>query len=267
MSTTTQRWIRFARADGTTGFGTLADDTIAIHDGDMFGGAVNSGEHIALTDVQVLAPCRPTKIVALWNNLRAAADKQGWAEPTEPLYFIKPPSCCIGHGAAVVKPKSYAGRVLYEGELGIVIGRTCVDVAPDEVDDVVFGYTCVNDVTALELINADQSFAQWSRAKSFDTFGALGPVIASGIEPDGLRVQTIVGGKVRQDYPVSDMFFSPRRLVSLLSRDMTLQPGDVIACGTSIGAMPMRPGVQIEVSIDGIGVLANTLLDPSDAEG
>jgi 2-keto-4-pentenoate hydratase/2-oxohepta-3-ene-1,7-dioic acid hydratase in catechol pathway len=117
----------------------------------------------------------------------------------------------------------------------------------------------VNDVTALDLIGEDSSFAQWTRAKSFDTFGAFGPVIATGLDPDVLGVKTLVGGKVRQDYPVADMIFTPRELVSLVSRGMTLVPGDVIACGTSLGAMPMRPGVEIEVAIDGIGVLSNTL--------
>jgi 2-keto-4-pentenoate hydratase/2-oxohepta-3-ene-1,7-dioic acid hydratase in catechol pathway len=263
-----QRWVRFERGGRATEFGTIEGDVISVHRGDMFASPEPTGEQVALADARLVAPCAPTKIVALWNNLRAAATKQGWDEPVEPLYFLKPPSCCIGHGAPVVKPRSYSGRVLYEGELGIVIGSRCVDVSPADVDDVVFGYTCVNDVTALELINADASFAQWSRAKSFDTFGAVGPVIASGIEPDGLQVQTLVGGKLRQDYPVSDMFFSPRQLVSLLSRDMTLEPGDVIACGTSSGAMPMRPGVSIEISIEGIGVLANALVErDGDAAG
>jgi 2-keto-4-pentenoate hydratase/2-oxohepta-3-ene-1,7-dioic acid hydratase in catechol pathway len=263
MSSTVVRWIRFAEADGAERFGVLDDDeTIVVHEGDLFAGAAATSRHVPLTSVTVLAPCAPTKIVGLWNNLRAAADKQGWAEPSEPLYFFKPPSCVVGHGAPVVKPASYAGRVLYEGELGIVFGTSCSDVGIDDVDDVVLGYTCVNDVTALELITADASFAQWCRAKSFDTFAPIGPVIATGLDPDELTVQTLVGGKVRQDYPVADMFFSPRRLVHLISRDMTLSPGDVIACGTSIGAMPMRPGSRIEVSIDGIGVLANELVEP-----
>src|SRR4029079_2784125 len=108
-------------------------------------------------------------------------------------------------------------------------------------------------------ITADESFPQWCRAKSFDTFAPIGPVVARGIDPDGLTIQTRVGGKVRQDYPVSDMFFSPRQLVSLISRDMTLLPGDVIACGTSTGVLPMRAGTEIEVEIVGIGVLANSL--------
>lgn len=253
------RWIRFDDGAGRAGFGTVADDVVVVHSGDMFERPEPTGEELPLASVTLLMPCLPTKMIALWNNFRAAADKNGWSTPAEPLYFFKPPSSFVAHGATVMRPTSYAGRILYEGELGIVIGKTCVDVAIEDVDEVVFGYTCVNDVTALDLITADPSFAQWSRAKSFDTFGAFGPAIATGLDPDTLHVKTIVGGKVRQDYPVSDMIFSPRQLVSLISRDMTLSPGDVIACGTSIGAMPMRPNVLIEVHIEGIGVLANSL--------
>jgi len=160
---------------------------------------------------------------------------------------------------AIARPASYDGHIVYEGELGIVIGTTCRDVAVDQVDEIVLGYTCVNDITALGLLNADGQFAQWSRAKGFDTFGAFGPVISTDVEPDALRIQTIVGGKVRQDYTTDDLIFSPRRLVSLLSRDMTLCPGDVIACGTSTGALAMRPGVSVEVRIDGIGGLTNAV--------
>jgi 2-keto-4-pentenoate hydratase/2-oxohepta-3-ene-1,7-dioic acid hydratase in catechol pathway len=214
----------------------------------------------------VLVPCQPSKIVGLWNNLAAAADKNGWARPAEPLYFFKPSTACIGHRAPVVRPAAWSGRILYEGELGVVIGAACCDVDLADVDDVIFGYTCVNDVTALEIVAEDESFPQWCRAKSFDTFAPIGPVIARGLKPDGFTVQTRAGGKVRQHYPVSDMFFPPRRLVSLVSRGMTLLPGDVIACGTSTGAMPMRPGVTIEVDIPGIGVLANALQGAGDSE-
>jgi len=252
------RWARFATADGRVGFGSVEDD-LAVHDGDMFTGAEPTGDRLALDSVQLLTPCLPTKMIGLWNNLRAAAEKQGLATPGEPLYFLKPPSSFVAHGAPVLRPSSYSGRILYEGELGVVIGTSCVDVPLTDVDEVVFGYTCVNDVTALDLIAEDASFAQWTRAKSFDTFGAFGPVIATGLDPDLLRVQTLVGGKARQDYPVTDMIFTPRQLVSLVSRGMTLSPGDVIACGTSLGAMPMRPGVTIEVAIEGIGVLSNAL--------
>ncbi len=255
------KWIRFEDAAHRIGFGTVDDDEVVVHAGDMFTGAEPTGERVPLESVEVLIPCVPTKMIALWNNLRGAAEKAGLGTPIEPLYFLKAPSSLVPHRARVMRPSSYSGRILYEGELGVVIGKTCVDVALEDVDDVVFGFTCVNDVTALDLIKADPSFAQWARAKGFDTFGAIGPVIASGLDPDALRVTTLVGGKVRQDYRVSDMFFSPRQLVSLISRDMSFSPGDVIACGTSVGALPMRPQVPIEVNIEGIGVLSNCLGD------
>jgi 2-keto-4-pentenoate hydratase/2-oxohepta-3-ene-1,7-dioic acid hydratase in catechol pathway len=257
--------MRFARStDGSIEFGTLdvGSAEVAVHEGDLFGAHTPTGEQVALDGVTVLPPCRPPKVVGLWNNLEAAATKHGWARPAEPLYFFKPSTACIGHGAPVVAPAAYAGRILYEGELGVVIGTACIDVDLADVDDVIFGYTCVNDVTAFDIIAEDESFAQWCRAKSFDTFAPIGPVITRGLDPDALTVQTRVGGKVRQDYPVSDMFFSPRELVCLVSRGMTLMPGDVIACGTSTGAMPMRAGVTIEVEIAGIGVLANALQSP-----
>lgn len=261
MSQHVVRWLRFTDATRVPQLGVLDESgsEIAVHEGDLFAGAEPTGERVALDAVEILIPCQPTKMIGLWNNLRSAAEKQGWAAPNEPLYFFKSPSSFVAHHGAVARPASYSGRILYEGELGIVIGRTCRDVAEADVDAVVFGYTCVNDVTALDVITEDDSFAQWCRAKSFDTFGAFGPVIAQGLDPDGLQVRTLVGGKVRQDYPVSDMFFSPRELVSRISRDMTLCPGDVIACGTSTGALPMRAGVSIEVDIAGIGVLANAL--------
>ena len=165
MTTDIVRWMRFARrSDDSTGFGTVSPSgEIEVHAGDMLGVSVPTGEAIGLDAVVALPPCTPTKIVGLWNNLASAASKNGWARPAEPLYFFKPSTACIGHGAAVVPPTSYDGRVVYEGELGVVIGRACANVAVEDVDDVVFGYTCVNDVTALELITADESFPQWCR--------------------------------------------------------------------------------------------------------
>ena len=165
-------------------------------------------------------------MVALWNNLRAAADKNGWGFPPEPLYLIKPSSSFVAHGQPVRRPRSYDGRILFEGELGVVIGQRCMDVAPDDVNDAIFGYTCVNDVTALDLITADsvvRAVEPGERIRHLRQ--AFGPVMTRGIEPDDLVIKTLAGGKVRQDYPVSDMFFSPRQLVSLISRDMTLMPG------------------------------------------
>ena len=147
---------------------------------------------------------------------------------------------------------------MFEGELGVVIGEVCKAVAEADADRFIFGYTCVNDVTAFELINKDSSFGQWTRAKSFNTFGPFGPIIATELAPVELTIKTILNGEERQNYPVSDMIFPPAKLVSLISKDMTLFPGDVITCGTSVGAGSMKPGCTIEVVIDGIGCLRNS---------
>jgi ketopantoate reductase/2-keto-4-pentenoate hydratase/2-oxohepta-3-ene-1,7-dioic acid hydratase in catechol pathway len=253
-------WIRFEH-QGRTGFGTLEGETIAVHDGDIFERAEPTGATVPLAQVKVLTPCVPSKMICLWNNFHALAARLGVAEPAEPLYFLKSPSAFLAHGETIRRPKSYAGNVVYEGELGIVIGRRCSNVAEDEAAHCIFGYTCVDDVTAADIIAKDPTFAQWARAKSFDTFGVFGPVIATGLDPSGLSVRTVVDGKERQNYPVSDMIFQPHRLVSLLSRDVTLLPGDVIACGTSIGVAAMRnPENLIEVSIEGIGTLSNSFV-------
>ena len=159
------------------------------------------------------------------------------------------------------RPRSYAGRIVYEGELGIVIGRRCSAVSAREASAFIFGYTCVNDVTALDLIAADPTFPQWVRAKSFDGFCPFGPVVTSGLDPHGLTVRTLLNGQERQNYPVADMIFQPHELVSRLSHDMTLLPGDLICCGTSLGVGTMKEPVnRVEVVIDGIGTLANTFV-------
>ena len=141
--------------------------------------------------------------------------------------------------------------------MGIVIGKRSASVSEADAPAHIFGYTCINDVTAAELINKDTSFAQWTRAKSFDTFGVFGPVVATGVDPAALTIRTILNEQERQNYPVRDMIFSPAALVSLISRDMTLEPGDVIACGTSVGVGSMKPGSTVSIAIDGIGTLTN----------
>jgi len=250
------QWIRFEH-NGKARFGTLEDGTITVHEGDMFDSPTPSTETVALEQVRVLTPTEPSKIVALWNNFHALGKKANLATPEEPLYFIKATTSALPGGAAICRPANYDGKVVFEGELGIVIGKTCHAISESEADDYIFGYTCINDVTAVELLNKDPSFAQWTRAKSFDTFGVFGPVVATGLNPDTLSIHTVLNGDVRQDYPVSDMIFPPRRLVSLLSQDMTLLPGDVIACGTSVGVGSMKPGSEISVTIEGIGTLSN----------
>lgn len=253
--------MRFRRA-GKTGFGTLDGEEVVVRDGDMFGENAPTGERLLADAIEWLTPSQPSKLICIWNNFHASASKQGLAVPAEPLYLIKGANAYCAHQQQIHAPAAYDGRVVYEGELGLVIGRRCASVTREQAAQNIFGYTCVNDVTAIEIVGRDASFAQWTRAKSFDTFGVFGPVIATGLDPSTLAVRTLVSGRERQNFPVSDMIFPPAQLVSLISRDMTLEPGDVIACGTSLGVLPMKAGSVVEVSIDGIGTLRNEYLQP-----
>lgn len=253
------KWMRFMHA-GSAGFGTLEGDRVQVHEGDLFEAPRPTGQNLPLAEVQWLPPVQPRLLLGLWNNFRAAAAKNGWAEPAEPLYFLKSPGSITAHESIVPvpDPAAYDGRVLYEGELAVVIGRTARHVSEAEAPAHIFGYTAANDITALELLNRDPSFPQWTRAKSFDGFCPLGPVIDTDFRIDPTTtLRTLVGGRERQNYLLADMFFSPAALVSRLSRDMTLQPGDVILCGTSLGALPMKPGTRVEVVIDGLPALGH----------
>ncbi len=249
-------WVRFERA-GKTGFGVLRDGVIQIHEGDMFAGARATSATVPLADVTLLTPCVPTKMIALWNNYHALAAKLNLTAPPEPLYLLKAPNSFLAGGQTIRVPASYSGKVVYEGELGVVIGKRAANVSEADATQYIFGYTCINDVTAAEIIQKDPSFAQWTRAKSFDTFGVFGPVIATSLNPLDLSVKTLLNDKERQNYPVSDMIFKPAQIVSLISRDMTLYPGDVICCGTSVGVGSMKPGSKVAIVIDGIGTLSN----------
>jgi 2-keto-4-pentenoate hydratase/2-oxohepta-3-ene-1,7-dioic acid hydratase in catechol pathway len=250
-----QHWIRFATG-GTTGFGTLDGEQVSEFEGDMYRSPRATGRVLQLSDVELLPPCEPSKVIAMYNNFRELFSKLDQRAPAEPQYLLKPPNTYIGHGALIRKP-ACDSRIIFEGELGIVIGRTCKDVPKEEALSCVFGYTCANDVTAADILTRDPSFAHWARAKGFDGFCPFGPVIATGLAPDGLVVRTILNGSVRQDFPVSDMLFPVPELVSRISRDMTLSPGDLILCGTSVGVGVMKPGSTIEVEIAGIGKLSN----------
>lgn len=255
-------WVRF---DG--GFGVLTGETIAVHTGDMFGTNGPSGAVLNLADIRLLAPVQPGKFIGLWNNFYAVAARTGHPAPNVPLYFLKASSSIIGPEDGFRAPPGYDGKVVYEGELGVVIGRRCFNVSEAEAAAHIFGYTCVNDITAADLFFAAApefpSFPQWARAKGCDGFGPIGPAIATGPDPMGAAVKVALNGRERQNYPLADMILPPARIVSLLSREMTLHPGDVIACGTSINALPMRPGMVVEVSIEGIGTLRNHYLAAS----
>ena len=260
------KWIRFRRQDSQLDeFGQLLDDVdidsqrVSVCTGNMFDRPEATDEILAIENLQILNPCWPGKMICLWKNVRSVAEKQGLSIPEEPLYLFKPSSSYLPHLGEIQRPDYYDGKIIYEGELGIVIGKTCKGVSETEAGDFIFGYTCVNDVTALSLIDKDPTFAQWTRAKSMDTFGVFGPSICTDVDPQQLRVQTHYRGKVRQDYEISGLIFSPYQIVSLLSQDMTLNPGDLIACGTAAGVLPIKPGSTIKVHINGLDPLTNTM--------
>jgi 2-keto-4-pentenoate hydratase/2-oxohepta-3-ene-1,7-dioic acid hydratase in catechol pathway len=251
-------WVRCRHADQTW-FGILADGQIALHHGAPWDRPQPAGISLAAETVPLLAPVTPRSFIGLWNNFHAAAAKQGNTIPAEPLFFLKATTSILDPEAEIRPPAHFTGRTIYEGELGVVIGQTCRDLDEAQAEAAIFGYTCVNDVTALDWLTADPSFPQWARAKGCDTFGPVGPAIATALDWRTLTIRTLLGGRERQNYPASDMIIPPPRIVSLLSREMTLLPGDLIACGTSLGALPMRPGMVVEVVIEGIGVLRNRM--------
>ena len=253
------RWARFRSGDGRVGFGVFEDGHIVEYSGDLFGSPRPTGRTIAREAFTLQSPCTPSKIVALWNNFNALCVKLGKQAPAHPLFLIKPGTSVIGPGEPIRRPTGYAGKIAYEGELGIVICRRCKDVPASNAPDYIFGYTCVNDVTAVEVLNENPDFAQWCRSKGHDTFGCIGPVIATELDCLRAHVITKLDGTERQNYPLSDMIMSPPELVSRVSHDMTLLAGDVIACGTSLGVGSMKDGALVEVTIDGIGSLMNAM--------
>jgi 2-keto-4-pentenoate hydratase/2-oxohepta-3-ene-1,7-dioic acid hydratase in catechol pathway len=251
------QWVRFDD-DGEARFGLLEGKEITVYQGSMFEQPAATDIRRPLASVHLLAPCSPSKIIALWNNFHQLAAKLEVAEPEEPLYLLKAISSIANPNAVVTRPPSYTERVVYEGELGIVIGQRCSNASEAEAAAAIFGYTCVNDLTASDIITRDKTFAQWARAKSFDGFCPFGPVIATDIEPASCHVKTELNGALRQNYPLSDMIFPPARLVSALSKDMTLEPGDLICCGTSLGVGSIKDATStVSVTIDGIGTLSN----------
>jgi 2-keto-4-pentenoate hydratase/2-oxohepta-3-ene-1,7-dioic acid hydratase in catechol pathway len=202
----------------------------------------------------------PSKMVALWNNSRVQIEKLKRDTPKEVLWFLKPPSCFITHGQPIVYPVGQSERVVLEGELGIVIGRTCKGVTPEEAREHIFGYTIINDVTSQDIVKRDPTFPQYDRGKGFDTFGVFGPVIETEIDPMTLSMRSYVNGELQQDFAVTDYVFNPWQTVAEIAKTVTLHPGDVIACGTTLNAAPIKPGDSVEIRIDGIGSLVNPVV-------
>ncbi|HEY2972639.1 MAG TPA: fumarylacetoacetate hydrolase family protein [Pyrinomonadaceae bacterium] len=213
-------------------------------------------EAIAISEVKFLAPVAPSKIVCVGRNYREHAAELGNKMPEEPLLFLKAPSAVIGSGDCIELP-SHSKQVEHEGELGVVIGRRARKLTSNEDPlNYVFGYTCVNDVTARDLQRKD---VQFTRGKSFDTFCPVGPFIVDGLDPLNLVVTTRVNGTVKQKGNTADMAFSVPFLIRYIADIMTLYPGDLIATGTPAGVSPLQDGDIVEVEIEGIGVLSNTV--------
>ncbi|MBI5523462.1 MAG: fumarylacetoacetate hydrolase family protein [Desulfarculus sp.] len=228
-----------------------------LYEGSPFSGGAPGKEKVKLKDLHVLAPCRPSKIVAVGLNYKGHAQEMKKELPQEPMLFLKPGTSVIGPGAAIVRPTHMSQRVDYEAELGVVIGRTCHGVSVADAPAHVLGYTCLNDVTARDLQARD---GQFTRGKGFDTFCPIGPVIALDLDPGDLRVQSLVNGQARQDSRTSDLIFSVAELVSFISRVMTLKPGDVIATGTPAGIGPVVDGDVVTIAVEGIGRLSNPVI-------
>jgi len=215
-------------------------------------------EHLALAEAELLAPVCPSKIVCVGRNYREHAAELGNEVPTEPLIFLKPPSSLLAPGAQVRRPR-IAERVDHEGELGVVIAKKCYQLADDEdVRPYVLGYTCVNDVTARDLQKKD---GQWTRAKGFDTFCPVGPLVTNEIDPwAGITVETRVNGGVRQQGNTRDFIFPLDVIIRYISQVMTLLPGDLIPTGTPQGVGPVLAGETMEVMVEGIGTLSNPVV-------
>ena len=228
-------------------------------DGDMESLRTRKIEAIPMEEAALLPPVRPSKIVCVGRNYREHAAELGHDVPTEPLIFLKATSALLPPGGTVRRPK-ISERVDYEGELGVVIGKTCYQPAPDaDIRQYILGYTCVNDVTARDLQNKDN---QWSRAKGFDTFCPVGPLVTDEIDPwAGVGVGTRVNGEVRQQGNTRDFIFALDVVIRYIAQAMTLFPGDLIPSGTPSGVGPLVARDVVEVSVEGIGTLRNSVVD------
>ena len=244
--------VRFSH-QGKVRYGLVSGGKLRLYEGSPFSGGQVGKQTAPLNEVRLLAPCRPSKVVAVGLNYKAHAKEVNKPLPAEPMLFLKPSTSVIGPGEAIVRPP-ISQRVDHESELGVVMGRQCRLVSPAEAKDYILGYTCLNDVTARDLQRQD---IQYTRAKGFDTFCPLGPIIALDLDPTKAQVKALVNGEVRQNTNTSDMIFDVYTLVSFISQVMTLKPGDVIATGTPSGISPLQAGDTVAIEVQGVGVLSN----------
>ncbi len=244
------KYVRYSRG-GTTSYGILAGDMIRELSGDIFNNARETGRSVKLADVRLLAPCQPAKVIAVGLNYLSHLGTR--APAAYPGLFAKLPTSIIATGEDIVLPPD-AKNAHYEGELVIVIGRRASRVSVSEAKSFVFGVTAGNDISERDWQRDD---LQWFRAKASDTFGPLGPVIATGLNYDDLLLQTRLNGEVVQSERTKDLIFNVSKIVSYVSQYVTLEPGDVIYTGTPQTTKPIKDGDVVEVEVEGVGVLRN----------
>jgi len=247
--------VRF-RAAGKTRYGVLEGTHIVEYAGTPYGTFKKARKRYALRQAVLLAPVVPSKIVAVGLNYRDHAEEMSLAVPAEPRIFFKPLSALCGPDDPIVFPPQ-SRRVDYEGELAVVIKKRCRSVPAERAREYVLGYTCLNDVTARDVQARDRLP---TRAKAFDTFCPIGPAIATDIDPNAVAVEAYVNGELRQSSSTKDLIFPVEDLVARVAQVMTLLPGDVIATGTPAGVGPLQPGDRVEIRIEGIGSLRNTVV-------
>lgn len=244
----------------SSAYGILQGHEIAVCSGTPFTGLTPTAQTVPLATAQLLTPCLPGKMIAVWRNSRALLQSRSATSTVDLCYVLKPPSSFIGTGEPIRLPAA-ANNVIFEAELGIVIGTRCKAVTEADAARFVLGWTIVNEVTALDIVAREPTFPQYTRAKGFDTFGVFGPAIQTVFDPAAARIITYQNGVLRQNFGTSDLVRGPYRIVSELSHDMTLEPGDVVACGSSLGVEPMRAGDVIRIEIPEIGVLQNPVIE------
>jgi 2-keto-4-pentenoate hydratase/2-oxohepta-3-ene-1,7-dioic acid hydratase in catechol pathway len=245
-------------------YGVIENDIVRGFQGSPFSpedGFTADGSSYKLSDVKLLAPCEPSKLVCLGLNYRSHAEETNSPLPQVPLLFLKPSTAVISPDDTIIKPDlPDKKRIDYECEVGVVIGKIAKDVPEKKALDYVLGYTCANDVTARDIQQFD---VQWTRAKSFDTFAPIGPCIQTEATHDNLKVETYVNGELKQSGNTNDLIFNIPQLISFISGIMTLLPGDIISTGTPSGIGPINHGDVVEIVVEKVGTLRNPVADKS----
>lgn len=238
-------------------FGKVEDRMLRMLEGDIFGEFNETKTLVPISEVTILTPTVPTKIVCVGQNYRGHIQELGVPIPKEPVIFLKPPSCLISNGEAIVYPV-FANRVDYEGELAVIIKEKMTRVSEDQALTHVLGFSCFNDITEREMAGRDPFLL--TLAKSFDTFGAFGPYVVTDLDPNHLELKTYLNGRLMQQDNTQNCVFSVSRILSFITRHITLYPGDVVITGTPKGIAPMKSGDVVEVTIEGIGNLKNPVV-------